>query len=173
MFVDATFDIVPSPFYQCLIIMVFDMSRRAYIPCAWVLMTGKTNECYWQVFSWLTSVVQDISPSYIGVDFEKAFFTNVAIHFPLAKLVGCFFHFKQAGRRKMKTLLFPDAEVKFAMKSGVYDLLTVIPVEHLHAGIDFVMETIEKFLIELYKDDAEACFNAKQRWWNFFEKYFQ
>jgi len=24
MFVDATFDVVPSPFYQCLIIMVFD-----------------------------------------------------------------------------------------------------------------------------------------------------
>jgi hypothetical protein len=32
MFVDATFDIVPSPFYQCLIIMVFDMSCRADIP---------------------------------------------------------------------------------------------------------------------------------------------
>jgi hypothetical protein len=37
------------------------------------------------------------------------------------------------------------------------------------AGIDFVIETIEKFLLELYKDDAEACFKAKERWWHFFE----
>ena len=73
MFVDATYGIVPHPFYQCLIIMVFDMARRIYIPCAWVLMTGKSSECYWQVFNWLTTACPDLDPSYIGVDFERAF----------------------------------------------------------------------------------------------------
>ena len=43
MFVDATFDIVPHPFYQFLIIMVFDARLRIFIPVAWILMTGKTN----------------------------------------------------------------------------------------------------------------------------------
>ena len=84
--------------------MIFDAGHRIYTPVAWALMTGKTNECYWQVFNWISSVVQDLDPSYIGVYFELAFFTNVSIHFPEAKLIGCLFHFKQAIRRKMKKL---------------------------------------------------------------------
>ena len=127
IFVDCTYGIVPHPFYQLFIVMVFDVARQIYIPCAWVLMTGKTTECYWQVFNWLTSAVQDMDPAYVGVDFERAFFTNVRIHFENAKLLGCLFHFKQALRRKMKQLLFPDEEVSFAMKTGVIDVLTVIP----------------------------------------------
>jgi hypothetical protein len=45
MFVDATFDIVPYPFCQCLIIMVFDARLQICIPVAWIHVTGKTNEC--------------------------------------------------------------------------------------------------------------------------------
>ena len=75
-------------------------------------------------------MVQDLDPSYIGVDFERALFTNVSNHFPEAKLIGCLFHFKQAIHRKMKQLKFPDKEVDYAMRRGVIDLLTVIPVKH-------------------------------------------
>eukprot|EP00804_Cyclotella_cryptica_P003775 CCRYP_008952-RG/>CCRYP_008952-RG protein AED:0.38 eAED:0.62 QI:0/0/0/1/0/0.33/3/0/196 len=110
MFVDATFDIVPHPFYQCLIIMVFDARLRIFIPVAWILMTGKTNECYWQAFNWLCSAVDEIAPAYIGVDFERAFFTQVSNHFSEADLIGCLFHFKQALRRKMIKLGIPEEE---------------------------------------------------------------
>ena len=44
MFVDATFQVMPHPFYQCLIDMVFDASLKIYIPVAWILMTDKTEE---------------------------------------------------------------------------------------------------------------------------------
>jgi hypothetical protein len=101
--------------------MIFDASRRIYIPVAWALMTGKTSECYWQVFNWITTTVQELDPSYIDVDFEQAFFSSVSIHFPEAKLVGCLFHFKQAATRKMKELRFPDEEVSFVMRKGVFD----------------------------------------------------
>jgi len=94
MFVDATFDVVPSPFYQCLIIMVFDARLRIFIPVAWILMTGKTNECYWQAFNWLTSAVDSINPAFVGVDFERAFFSQVTNHFSEAEIVGCFFSFQ-------------------------------------------------------------------------------
>ena len=110
--------------------MIYDAGRRIYTPVAWALMTGKTNECYWQVFNWITFVVQDLDPSQIGIDFELAFFTNVSIYFPEAKLIGCLFHFKQAIHRKMKKLKFPDKEVDYAMRRGVIDLLTVIPLKH-------------------------------------------
>jgi len=79
MYVDCTFRIVPNPFYQCLIIMIFDTSLQIYVPVAWILMTGKTDECYWQAFNWLTNAVPRMDPSFIGVDFEKAFFTQVGI----------------------------------------------------------------------------------------------
>ena len=61
MYVDATFG-VPKQFYQCLIIMVFDAACKIYVPCAWILISGKTAECYWQVFDWLTSTLQDLNP---------------------------------------------------------------------------------------------------------------
>jgi hypothetical protein len=92
------------------------MAHRINIPCAWVLMTGKTSECYLQVFNWLTASFPELDPSYIGADFERAFFSNVAAHFLHAKLIGCLFHFKQAERHKMKKLGFPDKEIAFAMR---------------------------------------------------------
>eukprot|EP00804_Cyclotella_cryptica_P019805 CCRYP_009698-RA/>CCRYP_009698-RA protein AED:0.16 eAED:0.16 QI:838/1/1/1/0/0/5/278/686 len=172
LFVDCTFNIVPHPFKQCLIIMIFDAGRRIYTPVAWALMTGKTNECYWQVFNWITSVVQDLDPSYIGVDFELAFFTNVSIHFPDAKLIGCLFHFKQAIRTKMKKLKFPDKEVDYAMRRGVIDLLTVIPIKHLKMGIEFVARMIQTHVAELHGDDSPEYIDAEKRWNYFWDTYF-
>ena len=172
MYVDATSG-VPKQFYQCLIIMVFDAARKIYVPCAWILMTGKTAKCYWQVFNWLTSTLQDLNPSFVGVDFEWNFFRSVINFFPDAKASGCNFHFKQAGRKQMKKRHIPDEEVRFAMRFGVYDLLTVIPVPHLSAGIEFVIEMIEAHLEELYADDKASINKSKQRWWSFFQQYFR
>jgi hypothetical protein len=77
--------------------MVFDAGHCS--PGA--LMSGKTSNCYWQVFDWLTSSVQELDPSYVGVDFECAFFSNAAINFADAILIGCLFHFKQAIHRML------------------------------------------------------------------------
>ena len=79
---------MPVPFYQCLIIMVFDAAHKVYVPVAWILMSGKTEECYWQAFNWLTSAIKDIDASYIGVDFERAFFAQLGTHFSDAKLMS-------------------------------------------------------------------------------------
>jgi len=38
---DGTFYIVPDPFMQCLIIMVYDSQTEMFVPCLYVLMTGK------------------------------------------------------------------------------------------------------------------------------------
>ena len=66
MFVDATFDTVPQPFYECLIIMIFDVCLKIFIPVAWILMSGKTDECYWQYFSWLCLSMEDLDPAFCG-----------------------------------------------------------------------------------------------------------
>ncbi len=67
-------------------------------------------------------------------------------------MIGCLFHFKQVAHCKMKKLLFPDDEVGFAIRQGIYDLLTVIPVVNLNDGIDFVFDKINKCLQKIYAD---------------------
>ena len=71
--------------------MIFDACLKIFIPVVWILMSGKTEECYWQAFNWLSSAVEEIKPSYIGIDFECAFFSQARNHFPEATLIGCKF----------------------------------------------------------------------------------
>jgi hypothetical protein len=118
----------------------------------------------------LTTACPDRDHSYIGVDFERAFFSNVAAHFLHAKLIRCLFHFKQAGRCKMKKLGFPDKEVAFATRQGIYDLLTIIPVDRT-VGVEFVMGVIFVHLRELYDDDS-MYEKAVNRWTPFLSTYF-
>jgi hypothetical protein len=73
----------------------------------------------------------------------------------------------------MKKHHIPNEEIRFAMRFGVYDLLTVIPVQHLSVGIDFVIEIIETHLEELYADDKATINKSKQRCWSFFQQYFR
>lgn len=178
MFVDATFDIVPHPFYQCLIIMIFDARLKIFIPVAWILMSGKTDECYWQAFAWLTSAVEDLNPAFCGVDFEIAFFHQVAIHLTGVDLIGCLFHWKQAIRRKIIKLKIPDDEVKFAMRRGVIDLLTIVPKDDVHPiGTTYVASKIMDYCAEKYKQGTPE-FNASEfdaslkRWNAFWDDYF-
>ena len=122
-------------------------------------MTGKTAECYWQVFNWLTSTLQDLNPWFVGVDFEWNFFQSVSNFFPDAKAIGCNFHFKQAGRNQMKKRHIPHEGVRFAMRFGLYDLL-----QHSLAGIDIVIEMIKAHLEEHYADEKAAINKSEQRW---------
>ena len=57
---DAIFSIVPAPFKQCLIAKVFDAALKIYVSVAWVLMMGKSDECYWYAFNWLCNSVECI-----------------------------------------------------------------------------------------------------------------
>lgn len=51
LYIDATFDCTPNPFYQCLIVMCFDREHSVYLPLMYILMTHKTQELYWHAFS--------------------------------------------------------------------------------------------------------------------------
>ena len=175
MFVDATFDIVPHPFYQYRIVMVFDEHHKIYIPVAWILMTGKTSECYWQAFNWLSSAVEGINPSYIGVDVECAFFSQAHNHFPQATHIGCLFHFIQAAWRKMIELKIPDGEVSFAMGKGIFDLITVIPKVYILLGIMFINDLSQERRETIYyvDDDSEKKVRESMcHWWVFWDVFF-
>ena len=103
--------------------MVYDSSMFIYIPVMYILMTGKTEECYHQAFTYIHGELPTCDPYCIGVDFERAFFSAAGLFFPEAHLVGCLFHFKQAACCEMIDLGIPDHEVQIAMRFGVYDFL--------------------------------------------------
>jgi hypothetical protein len=170
--VDATFACVPQPFYQCLIVMVFDKALLIYIPVMWILMTGKTTECYHQAFTYIQGEAPDCEPSFIGVDFERAFFTNAGLFFPESDLVGCLFHFKQAGRRKMGKLGIDTIEMTIAMARGVYDLLTILPKDELEErGIPFVQTMIMEKIGSYYEEHEPQDQEWEKKWDNFWEYF--
>ena len=162
MWVDGTFSCVPKPFYQCMIILVFDDVLEIYIPVAYILMTGKTDSCYYHAFQMLlTDCDGNIDPFCVGVDFEPAFFNNVGIFFENAFQAGCDFHFKQALRRKMVDMRIPEEEISLALSRGYIDLLVVIPIDEIETkGIPFVQHLLA----------GQGC--DMDLWDTFFDGYF-
>ena len=93
-------------------------------------------------------------------------------------MIGCLFHWKQAIRRKIIKLGIPDDEVKFAMRRGVIDLLTIVPKDEVHPiGTTYVAAKIMDYCAEKYKQGTSE-FNAKEfdaslKCWNaFWDDYF-
>lgn len=66
----------------------------------------------------------------------------------------------------MVVLGIPDSEIKSAMARGVYDLLTVIPIDQLEKGVVFVRTKIIDFVSELSKSAKEEEASV-ERWKNF------
>ena len=74
MYVDATFKCTPPPFYQTLILMVFDAQTKVYVACMWILMTCKNAENYWFAFHFVIASTgwTNITPDTITCDYELA-----------------------------------------------------------------------------------------------------
>jgi hypothetical protein len=97
IFVDATFRVTPEPFSQCLVIMSYDPLTNINLPCVWALMTSKSEYLYCEVLHVIFVTLQyHWKPAVIVVDFEKALLNSVRYEFSDSKIVGCFFHSRQA-----------------------------------------------------------------------------
>ena len=73
IFVDSTYRIVPNPFKQLMIIMVRETVNDLYLPCFYVLMTGKTSFLYQIAFQMVTGLLGTlIQIGSVCCDFEQA-----------------------------------------------------------------------------------------------------
>ena len=144
LFIDGTFKIVPHPFYQCLIIMVYDVQTQVYVPIMFILMTGKTETLYYHVLHWVIVASNwKFDPNIVTCDFEKALHKAISDQFDTAEINGCLSHFKQALRRKMIKSKFSPESVEMAMTKNVMDVLTILPRnEILTYGIPYVRSCI-------------------------------
>ncbi|KAJ6642696.1 hypothetical protein Bhyg_07650, partial [Pseudolycoriella hygida] len=98
MRIDGTFKVVPAgPFKQLLIICV-DVSGHSF-PLFYVLLTRKTQAAYMHLFKQLQSKWK-LTPMTITTDYERGLRNALRMHYPSAELVGCWFHFIQAIRKR-------------------------------------------------------------------------
>ena len=101
IYIDITFSIILHPFYQYLIIMVYDIQTTVYVPVMYMLMTGKSDSLYWYCLHWMIVFSGWIlEPFSVTCDFEKTLHNAVTGQFKEFKLNGCLFHWKQAIHRK-------------------------------------------------------------------------
>lgn len=101
--------------------MVRDAGTNLFIPVFYVLMSGKTEWEYWSVFNEILIATElQLKPSFIHCDFEKGLIKALKDQFGMdgAKIVGCFFHFKQAILRKLLKLEIPKEEREIAIAPG-------------------------------------------------------
>ena len=77
LFIDATFQVVPLPFKQLLIIMARDAASDMYLPVFYILMTGKSAFLYKFALQMCVAVVGGLDIASVCCDFEKALMQGI------------------------------------------------------------------------------------------------
>ena len=103
-FIDCTFRVVPKGFTQLMIIMVYSKAHEHYVPVFYILLQSKLEKAYYHAIQqaicasdWL------FEASSVTCDFEHALINAIDSQFPKSTKVQCYFHWKQAIRRKLLT----------------------------------------------------------------------
>jgi len=108
IFIDATFRVVPSIFYQ--LFTVFVPHADYAFPVLYALMTRKTTELYEAVMRKIQQLVPLFQPTQVIADFEEAPTAAVrAVYGDNVVVSGCWFHYAQARIRRMRKLGLADA----------------------------------------------------------------
>ena len=136
---DATF-VTPKNWGQVLIMSAYIPSLEINVPVYYVLMSHKTTECYHDALSAIMRDTQyKMGVDAVVTDFEVALFSTIALFFPAAVIIGCFFHFKQALKRQLTKMRIPEDQIKYAMRPGKLDEIVALPPTELHeVGFSYV-----------------------------------
>lgn len=70
-------------------------------PFIYILTNRKTQKCYTAIFQYINSSIFSLNPIVIISDYERGLRNSIRTVFPDAKMLGCWFHFCQAIRKKM------------------------------------------------------------------------
>ena len=146
--IDATFKTVPKVGYQLLTIMV----KRGAIafPACFALMSTKQEGLYQEVLNSVKGLAPHFSPNTIMTDFEGALRNSLNQAFNTSSILGCWFHFTQAVRRKMQSLglanVIEDEEGAHYLIKKVM-CLPLLPAESIPDGLNQIMEENESLTL--------------------------
>ncbi|KAF0991025.1 hypothetical protein HZS_3638 [Henneguya salminicola] len=137
-FVDGTFRTTLSrPFYQCLIIMVFDQANYLFIPYVFGLMTVKNEHIYCECLHPVIMLLKyNWMPKIVTMDFEKALISATNHEFPESRVLECYFHFKQALHRKLKKCRVSSTNSDIILSK--MELFTIIQIVQINQAIGYI-----------------------------------
>ena len=102
MRVDGTFKLVGSPFYQLVSLHahVLHGHQRKSMPIGYIIMSGKTQADYTDIFKKIKELVEEDGTRWnlvnVMLDFEIALRNSLKTVWPNVRLSGCWFHYCQA-----------------------------------------------------------------------------
>ena len=116
IFIDSTFKVCPQPFYQLLVIRVYDIIHNSFHTVVFALMTNKTRFLYMKVLIMLKINFKKLKKENLDIrvchcDFDEALSLALLKCFPSTKIKYCFFHYGQILYRKITS--FEDNGLNF------------------------------------------------------------
>jgi hypothetical protein len=148
-YVDATFDLTPFHAGQLLIILG-EIHHRPR-PLAYIIMTGKSEEKYKQIFDFLNEAIFCYDgtmrePKTATCDFEQAIRSAVTKVWKNALIYGCNFHLCQAERRKARSIESISKELKpgsiYSEILLLFMRLSLLPLNRIDKGFQAIIHYI-------------------------------
>lgn len=142
IFADGTFKICPKPFYQLYTIhgdLGSSEETSNVVPLVYALLLNKKQATYEILFQIIKSQVPDWNPKKFQSDYEAAAMNAMQKIMPNCKIVGCYFHFKSALRKKAKELKLNKNPVHKA-HVAICGVLSLLPQHLISDGYLYIME---------------------------------
>ena len=141
LYIDCTFDVVPHPFVQMLVIMLYDEASQMFLPVFHILLQSKHEDVYIEaIHQCIVATGHKLDGISITCDFEKGLLKACKSQFPLSYTVLCEFHFKQSLRRKLLSLkVDQDLITELIGPDGAFEILFVLPPEEISSYGNFFM----------------------------------
>jgi hypothetical protein len=145
VYIDGTWSTSPFDFMQNLIVMIWDEAYGHCIPVFHCILQRKAFNAYDQALLFCYQAADNkFRPLSVTCDFEQPLLQAIMLRFPRATGIGCFFHWKQAIRRKLKSLNFSENLIQVFMEPGNLDLLCYIdPAEIVSKGIPYLKKKLD------------------------------
>jgi hypothetical protein len=165
IYIDSTFRVVPSLYYQ--LFTVFVSNAQYVFPVLYALMTRKNTELYKAVLEKLHELIPEFRPSQVIADFEEAPTTAIRSVFGDAVTVsGCWFHYAQALIKKLKKIGLSDAyknEEESQLVCRCLLSLPLLPVADIQPAFNDVKALVTSESTSQVKLD-QLCRYVQRQW---------
>lgn len=141
-FCDGTFSCAPPIFKQLYTIHAVHYSN--VIPFVYVLLSDKKEDSYKLMFQVLKSLILNLNPINITMDFEKGAMNAAKLEFPNACIHGCFFHLSQCVWRHVQDTGLQKKyreDSDFALHVRMLPALAYVPSHKVVTAFEKLLET--------------------------------
>ena len=160
--IDGTFKIIGAPFYQLVSIhgYVRHGHQRKSMPLGYIIMSGKTQKDYTDIFKEVKRVVELDGTTWnlktAMLDFEIALRNSLKTVWPNIHLYGCWFHYCQAVWRRVQKLGLKDVyHSRFGSK--FIKKLMLLPL--FHANDDMIERVFGNLYRAFLRDSTQMAPN--------------